>query len=188
MKTIMTFKTNRNNIAPIYLFVSKIMMVVLCNRFAMRTLEAVWPSNFASLNAIIYKAMSLNFFWVFLAIFFRAEQMALFMTIACYILFKNVGFTVLGVSLLPLIAIIILLVRQFLAHFAFMGNAVFTTSVFVKFRKTLNFFTSTASFCCNRFRHILFLFRKTAIKVVQDRFLLNSLHYTIVFTKCQGLI
>src|SRR4030043_489078 len=119
MQKFMTFFTKRNNIKPMFWFITKIMMIFLGLCATFYTFETSGLFHFISSNSVTYRIMCSYSFWMIISI--------LSYTIFTYYLTINTIFK--------------FCLKHYSTFFAITRKTIISRFVFVKFQNWLNFFT-----------------------------------------------
>ena len=141
----MTNSTNRFYIKPMFLGISKIMMIIFCLFMAICANKKRCTRNFARSNNIAYNASHLSLFSVVSFPYFRIYASKLFTFFALAILFlgRFTDFTSpIGIKVCFAIARFAkIILRFFSANFALIGYSIFSGTILLKFINWLDCFT-----------------------------------------------
>lgn len=158
----MTINTNRNNIKPMFRFITFVVMIMLSGLRTENAEQKSWRNQFACINCMIYSFSRFVFFRMFFACKLLIE-FAFFTLIIfiCPSFFCKFTFFRLRIPFM----------RQF-SRFCFAIFSLFNRltgfaiilitccSVFVKFRNRFEVLAFRTTFCLNCLRHDLFLLKK----------------------------
>ena len=153
MKLFMTILTSRNNVKPMFWFISFVMMILFCLQTA-RTFESFGFREFAVSYGLINGAPGFLLFGVFLVI----------TPLVCLLnIFPSFALAVTSLVCLTFFALVVLLQVCFVVfrlgirfYASLTGNskAIFCTAVFVKVRQWFSLLAVRTSFCYDLVSHI----------------------------------
>ena len=167
----MAFFANRKNIKPMFRFITKIMMILLCRIETKVTLKRFDIGQFTCRYGIVGCIASFAAVGVSFVIIFACEFAEIFASF-CFHIFEitlfmhSVAFFGLPVSFIAVI----------LAKFAIILIAIFFCAILMKFRNYLNNLAMTTSFCFNSLRHGFFLIKKLCLEPLQTQYLCGSFY------------
>ncbi len=165
---MMTIKTNRNKVKPMFRGVAFVVMIMFCG-FTTNTLQSIRADQFTGSNSVIDSIDSFNPFGVLLTIFLCVLAVCDFAFIGLAILLRTFalcGSAFFGLSI------------GLLARFALAMKSLSFGFIFVKFQKRLNFFARRTLFVYDLLRHNFLLGRKLCLEPLQIRYLCGLFYYS----------
>ncbi len=178
----MAFCTNRNNVKPMFLGITFVVMAVLC-LCATRAFRLAGTGHFTDPDGFTQSTMGRSLFGVFGVVTEHIPIMGNFAFSALVVAFiSSLSFCALLVSLMASFIFLCLLISptiEFVAVFAPAGIAILRGTSFVKLRNGFNLFASSAGFCYDWFSHLVLSLKKNyLVRAGQGlQSLFGSLHY-----------
>ena len=169
----MTDLANRNNIEPVFGFITQIVVVFFC-RFAARALQGMNSGQFATTDSGIDCIFSFLTLWKLFLIFSDALLVVLFTLFA------------LSVSV-PTFFTLFTLPIPFFTCLALILIAIFAFTIWVKFRNRFDLFAIATSFCYDLFRHAFLLTRKSCLEPLESQSLCGLFYCNTTKSKSKDL-
>jgi hypothetical protein len=164
----MTLAANRKDIKLVFYGIA-VWVVVNFGGIATGTLQRVWPRQFATTNSKIYYFMRVKFLRVFVTV----------LALISLIIIALVPFTAgPAVRLFAFFSLAIILNHPSFANLTVNRISICAVSVFMKFRKLLDFFAFRTSLCYDWIRHLLLLVRSKCLGPVAAHTAVGSFYYT----------
>ena len=161
----MAISTNRNNIKPMFWFITVPVMVLLCLCGTVMALQGIRTGQFADSDSLICAPSCFYVFGMPNTIMFVADFPCDFAFFALCVGFL-IGFALLSLSI------------RISARFTTTLETTFSIFAFVKFRKWFDFFAFGTSFGYNWFSHSLFLYKRLRLEPVVGHLpIAGSLYY-----------
>ncbi len=183
IKFSMTRNTNRNNVKPMFGFVTWV-MVLLC-LFATGTLQSIRARYFACSNGVVYSGCRFRALWEVITIFatFAFIVFSSFLSLDIFVSrFSIVDFANFTLTILFSIDV----TTSFMAYFAISLMTIFLISVFVKFGKRFSFLAGTTTFGYDLHSHFRLLYRRFWLKPIAAQTAVGSFYFnkqTILFNE-----
>ncbi len=180
MDFIMARNTSRNDIKPVFGFISQTVVILICLLGAVMAIKITRFWEFIKFNSITYNTPGITFICVFFSTAFLCCSAFFALTVSLRARFSNFSTTQ---------TLAILLLRQFcliafspfaLAKLTLIMTSKFAFVKFCKLRNWLKLLAGTASFCYDWFRHNVLSSKKNVL-VRADRAsiaLLGLFYYT----------